>query len=260
MPERLPKLFISHGAPTMALQEDDTTRFLQTLGEQIPAPAAVICMSAHWATGSTSVSSGEEPATVHDFSGFGERLNAFHYPAPGDPALAAQICDTLHGAGLDVSADSGRGLDHGVWVPLKWMYPRGDVPVVCVSVVPGGGPAHQYAVGAALRELTAQGCLLLGSGGTTHNLAAVNFLQPDAPAHTLASDFEDWLTERVTRGAAQELLAYRERAPGAVWNHASDEHLLPMFFALGAAREPAGECVHRRITFEVLSLSAFRWQ
>ncbi|MDH3713010.1 MAG: dioxygenase [Gammaproteobacteria bacterium] len=260
MQARLPTLFVSHGAPTMALAEDETTRFLQDLGEQIPQPEAVICMSAHWATGTTSVSSGGQPATMHDFSGFGARLNACEYPSPGDPALAARVCDALQGAGIDAGRDSRRGLDHGVWVPLKWMYPQANVPVVCVSVVPSGGPAHQYAVGAALREFAARGCLLLGSGGTTHNLAAVNFQQPDAPAHTLAADFEGWLTEQVTRGATQELLAYRARAPGAVWNHPSDEHLLPLFFALGAARDPAGECVHRRITFEVLSLSAFRWQ
>lgn len=260
MPAEQPVLFVSHGAPTMALREDVTTRFWQSLAGQRPKPAAVICMSAHWTTAATQVSSGARPATIHDFYGFGAELEAVQYAAPGDPALAGEIVDALRGAGLSATADPRRGFDHGVWVPLKWLFPRADVPVVCVSVVPGAGSTHQFAVGQALRGFAARGCLVLGSGGATHNLAAVNFHRPEAPAERLAADFDTWLAQHIESGATQALLDYRAQAPGAAWNHPTEEHLLPVFFALGAARAAAGERIHERMVYEVLSLAAYRWQ
>ena len=181
------------------------------------------------------------------------------YAAPGDPALARRAAALLEGAGLPARLEP-RGLDHGAWVPLMLMYPEADIPVVQLSIQTQRGPAHQLRVGEALAPLRADGVLVLGSGSVTHNLGEFRGATIDAPPPEWVTHFADWLAAAAAEGRTADLLDYRRRAPGAVRNHPSDEHLLPFFTALGAAGAgAAGRRVHASTTHGVLAMDVYEW-
>jgi 4,5-DOPA dioxygenase extradiol len=256
---RFPSLFVSHGAPTLALESGGTADFLRDLGKGLERPTAIICVSAHWDRPSPSVSGAASPRTVHDFVGFPQQLYALRYPAPGSPELARKIADALAAIGLQAQVDHDRGLDHGVWVPLTLMYPAADVPVVALSVDSGADPTFHFDIGRALDPFRAQGFLILGSGGATHNLRDVMQRPPLAPPLSYAQEFTEWLCLAVTQGRTGDLLEYRERAPHAERAHPTTEHFLPLFVALGAAGAPLGRVLHREFAYGALSLAAFAW-
>jgi 4,5-DOPA dioxygenase extradiol len=236
---RLPSLYVSHGSPMTALQPGATGARLAELAATLPRPRAIVVASAHYLARSPRVGGAAQPETVHDFGGFPPALYQLRYPAPGDPALADEIAQRLEDAGLPASVDASRGLDHGVWVPLRLMYPAADIPVVPLSIEPHGGPAHQLAVGRALAPLREDGVLVIGSGSITHNLhdlAAGYGAEREAP---YVQPFIRWIEQRLTEGDTAALLDYRRQAPFAERAHPTDEHLLPLFVALGAAGEGA---------------------
>jgi 4,5-DOPA dioxygenase extradiol len=234
---KLPAIFLSHGAPTLAVEETGETRAWAALANEIPRPRAILAVSAHWDTDSPSVSAAERPETIHDFSGFPRELYEQRYPAPGSPALAARVATQLAHAGLTCAVDPRRGLDHGAWVPLKWMYPAADIPVTQLSVQSRRGARHHYELGRALAPLRADGVLILASGGIVHNLREIQWQAREPVAW--AKEFNDWMAARVASGAIEELLDYRRLAPAAARSHPTDEHLEPFFVALGAAGLPA---------------------
>lgn len=236
---RLPSLYVSHGSPMTALQPGATGARLAELAATLPRPRAIVVASAHYLARSPRVGGAAQPETVHDFGGFPPALYQLRYPAPGDPALADEIAQRLEDAGLPAAVDALRGLDHGVWVPLRLMYPAADIPVVPLSIEPHGGPAHQLAVGRALAPLREDGVLVIGSGSITHNLhdlAAGYGAEREAP---YVQPFIRWIEQRLTEGDTAALLDYRRQAPFAERAHPTDEHLLPLFVALGAAGEGA---------------------
>jgi 4,5-DOPA dioxygenase extradiol len=254
---RLPALFVSHGAPTLILENGRTCDFLRGLSASIARPKAIVVVSAHWETDRPVVSAAARPDTIHDFYGFPEALYRLRYPAPGAPDLAHRAAGLLSTHGIVNRIDRERGLDHGAWVPLLLMYPDADIPVLQLSIQPQLGPAHHVAVGKALAPLRDDGVLVLASGGAVHNLRALAWGSDDAPA-AWAQGFDDWLAEKIEAGAADELVAYRDRASGAVQAHPRDEHLLPLFIALGAAGENAiGKRVHCGFEHGSLSMAAF---
>ncbi|HYE07430.1 MAG TPA: class III extradiol ring-cleavage dioxygenase [Planctomycetota bacterium] len=259
MPDAHPPVFISHGAPSLATDGGASATFLARLGADIGRPRAVLCASAHWVDTTPLVGADPRPATIHDFSGFGEDLDRMRYPAPGDPALAARVVDLLRVAGFAGAAPASRGLDHGAWVPLSLMFPAADLPVVQIALQPRLGPAHHLAVGRALRPLVDEGVLVLGSGGASHNLReafAHGGAGEEAPAWVVA--FERWMAQALADGREDDLIHYAERAPHAARNHPTDEHLLPLFVALGAAGPGArGTLLHEAVTFGVLSMACF---
>lgn len=226
----LPTLFVPHGAPTFVLHPDAAGAALVAIARRLPRPRAILAVSAHWTTESPMVGSDPEPETLHDFHGFPPALYDLNYPAPGDPDLARQISERLGEAGCRVQA--GRGLDHGVWIPLSLMYPRADIPVVPFSVQPGLGPEHHWRLGRTLAPLREEGVMVLGSGNLTHNLRDWHTARgtPD-----YVPRFADWIWHHLAAGEREALLDYRQRAPDAIRAHPSDEHLLPLFVALGAA-------------------------
>jgi 4,5-DOPA dioxygenase extradiol len=249
---RFPALFVSHGAPLLAIRDVPARRFLRELGARLGRPRAVLVATAHWDTAEPMLGAAPAPATIYDFHGFPEALYRLRYPAPGAPEFARRAAGLLGAAGIAAGEDRERGFDHGTWIPLLLMYPEADVPVVQLSIQPHHDPAHHFRVGRALRPLRDDDVLILGSGTFTHNLpAAFRAMRGDEAAELpFTAPFADWIAGCVATGAADQLVAYRERAPYARENHPTDEHFLPFFVALGAGSEgEAGERLHHSTDF-----------
>lgn len=229
----MPTLFVSHGAPTFALEPGEAGRELAALAQTIPTPRAILVASPHWMSPTVSLTTSKQPETIHDFGGFPAPLYDLRYPAPGDPELAAQAIELLAGAGIEAQPDARRGLDHGAWVPLLHMYPDADVPVVQISM-PGRRPASWFhALGRALSPLREDGVLIVGSGSLTHNL--YEFTGAAAGTAPYVDAFARWMADTLASGDLDALLDYRRLAPHAERAHPTDEHLMPLMFAHGAA-------------------------
>lgn len=251
-----PSLFVSHGAPTFALERSAPAKALQAYARSQTQPAAVVVVSAHWQTPGLRVQAAGVPATIHDFSGFPAALYQLQYPAPGAPALAAEIQRKCVAAGLPAQLDTTRGRDHGAWVPLMHLFPRGDVPVLQVSLPQMASPGLACKLGLLLRPLRERGIWVLGSGSLTHNL---HELQPQgsAPA-AYVQTFIDGVERALYDGDVDTLIGYRQRIEGGARAHPSEEHYLPLLVAVGAALP--GERPRRiaeGIEYGVLSMAAY---
>lgn len=258
---RQPALFLSHGSPMQAVDPGAAGRMWQALGRDLAPPAAVLIASAHWETDAPAVTGAAHPQTIHDFGGFPRELYEIRYPAPGDPALAQRAVARLGDAGIPASVDAVRGLDHGAWVPLRWMFPDAQVPVVQLAVQPHLGPAHHLALGRALASLRDENVLVIGSGHTTHNLRDF-FTERHGPAGAptpYAAEFASWVGARLRAHDAASLVDYRQRAPHAVRAHPTDEHFLPLFVALGAGGD-APRVTTLVEAFEGRSLALHSWR
>jgi len=255
---RLPALFLSHGSPMLAVEDSPAGQFLDRLGSQLPQPRAIVVASAHFMAATPTVGAAPRPATVHDFGGFPEPLYAIQYPAPGDPALASAVAQLLADAGLPVRIAPDHGIDHGVWVPLRRMYPDASLSVVPLSVDPQGDAAAHLVLGRALAPLREQGVLLIGSGGFVHNLGDLAWGERDAPMPAWASGFADWMRARLLAGDVDALLDWEQQAPYARHAHPTVEHLMPLFFALGAGgTQSSARLLHRSHEMGSLALDAF---
>lgn len=255
---RLPTLFLSHGSPMLAMQDSPAGHFLDGLGAELPHPRAIVVASAHFMAEHPSVGSASQPATVHDFGGFPAPLYQIQYPAPGSPELAATVAARLSSAGLEPHDRPRHGLDHGVWVPLRRMYPEAGIPVVPLSVNPHLDAAHHYEVGRALASLRDEGVLVIGSGGFVHNLGALDWGHPDAPMPDWAATFAEWMRARLDANDVPALLDWERQAPNPRRSHPTIEHLMPLFVALGAAGEGFdARPLHRSHEFGSLALDAF---
>lgn len=254
----MPVLFISHGAPTLSLEPGDTGTAWQQLGARLPKPPAILVISAHWETIIPTVSCADQPVTIHDYSGFPAELYKLKYPAPGAPEMAKAVARALQQAGIPVQLDDTRGLDHGAWVPLSFLYPNADIPVAQLSIQPDKDPAWHIALGRAQRPLRQQGVLIIGSGSISHNLRAI-FKHPQGePAPEWVTEFCDWMAAKIKAGDIEALGAYRTLAPYAEQNHPTDEHLFPLFAALGAANEIASAVHFNQVmTYGMLAMDAW---
>jgi len=228
----LPVLFLSHGSPMHALEAGAAGEAWAALGERLARPRALLIASAHWETNVPMLTGNARPQTIHDFFGFPEPLYRLRYPAPGEPALAARATELLKAAGFTAAIDGCRGLDHGAWAPLLHMYPNADLPVLQVSVQTPLGTRHHLALGRALAALAAEDVLLVGSGHMTHNLRDRRL--EGGPA-SYVREFQAWIDTRITERDLDALADYRTRAPHAARAHPTEEHFLPLHFALGAA-------------------------
>ncbi len=254
----LPSLFISHGSPMLALRPSPARDFLAGLGAQLPRPKAIVIASGHWETERPEVSAVAVNDTIHDFYGFPPALYAIRYPAPGSPELAERIARLLRSAGLSAKVDHERGLDHGAWVPMSLMYPGHDIPVLQLALQSELGPPHHLQLGRAIAALREQDVLVIGSGTFTHNLGRPRAPHQDAaPAPDVAA-FADWMHTALTDQRWDDLLDYRSKAPYAALQHPTEEHLLPLFVALGAAGESARATrLHASTTWGTLRMDAY---
>lgn len=231
----MPTLFVSHGAPSMALEPNAATRFWQQVVKAMPRPRAVLAVSAHWDTARPTVSISAAPETIHDFYGFPEPLYRLRYEAPGAPDVACEAARLIDASGMGPVAKVERGLDHGAWVPLRYLYPEADIPVAQLAIQPRSGTRHHYAMGKALAPLAEQGVLILASGGMSHNLREWAMADPDAAPPSWLSEFTAWVRRALAAGDHEALIDYARRAPHPTRNHPSDEHFMPFFVALAAA-------------------------
>jgi 4,5-DOPA dioxygenase extradiol len=255
-----PTLFVSHGAPNLLLRESPARDFLSGLGRTLGRPQAILIASAHFEMKIPSFSADEKPGMLYDFTGFEEELYKVAYPAPGLPGLATIAADLIEQSGFPAQEIVGRGLDHGVWVPLKLIYPDADIPIVQMAVQPDQGAGHHIALGRALAPLRKHGVLIIGSGSLTHNLGelAKGGHAEDAPAPGWVQDFEEWVLAKAEAGAVDAIADYRSLAPHARENHPTEEHFLPLAFAFGAAGEGAkGARAHHSVQWGVLAMDAY---
>lgn len=235
--DRLPSLFISHGAPTFAVEPGIAGPALTALGRALPRPKAVLVVSPHWMTATPRVSLAPKPETIHDFGGFDPALYRITYPVAGHPPLAQRALDLLREAALQAAPDERRGLDHGAWVPLLHLFPDADVPVFQVSLPGTLDAASAWALGRALAPLADEGVLIVGSGSLTHNLE--EFFGGRPRDGTYAVEFSEWVREAVLAGDAARLRSTLEAAPHARRAHPTPEHFWPLLVAAGAG-DPAG--------------------
>lgn len=262
---RLAPIFVSHGSPMTALEPGAAGAFWRGLGGRIDRaaqhPRAIVAVSAHTLTREPVLLAAARHATVHDFYGFPEALYRLSYDTAGAPELAQRAAALIRAAGLPVHTTADGGLDHGIWSPLRFVYPAADIPVLPLGFPPDWTPARLLALGRALAPLADEGVLLMGSGSITHNLGLVFGASApalDAPEIAPCAEFRQWFADR---GAARDwdaLLDWRERAPHAARMHPSDEHLLPFFVAAGAGGEawPALR-LHASVTYGCLGMDAY---
>lgn len=232
----LPSVFVPHGAPTFALEPGPAGAALAELAARIARPKVILVVSAHWDTALPSIGAALWPETIYDFWGFPDALYSLRYQASGSAALATDTRAALEAAGFETELDMARGFDHGAWIPLRLMYPDADIPVVPLSIQSHLGPEHHYRLGQALAPLREQGVLILASGNITHNLRDYQRLMvrgAEIPAYV--REFPAWVWGCLERRDGAALLRYRDAAPGGREAHPSDDHLMPLYVALGAA-------------------------
>lgn len=253
---KLPSLFISHGSPMMAVEPGTLGPMLQALGTSLPTPRAILVLSPHWMSPRLEVQATPQPATVHDFGGFPRRLYDLQYPAPGAPGVAAEVITLLRAQGFDAVANDSVGFDHGAWVPLLYLAPDAKIPVLQIAQPATRDPRVLYSLGAALASLREQGILIVASGSLTHNLYEFRM---GSTGNGYAQKFADWVADTLTAGDLETFFNYRSLAPGAERAHPTDEHFLPLYFALGAAGAE-GRQVRRLaagVSDDVLSMDSF---
>ncbi|HSI59011.1 MAG TPA: class III extradiol ring-cleavage dioxygenase [Ideonella sp.] len=260
----LPSLYVSHGSPMTALDAGEAGEFWRRLGPAIDAaygrPRAVLAVSAHSLTREPVLLAAARHEAVYDFSGFPAPLYELRYDAPGAPALAERVAALLAEAGMPARTLDEGGLDHGIWTPLRSMYPDATVPVLPLAWPPNWSPARLFALGQALAPLAAEGVLIVGTGAITHNLRlfASGRGAVDAPERAESAAFRSWMAERSAAGDWDALFAYREQAPHAAFMHPSDEHLLPFYVAAGASGRGAPALrLHDSLTYGHLGMDVY---
>lgn len=233
---RMPALYIGHGAPPL-LDDLLWTSQLEQWAKNLPRPTAILIVSAHWESAPVSLSaSAAGTPLVYDFGGFEQRYYQMTYPTPDATALAARVAAMMPDS-EPVHQHNSRGLDHGAWVPLKIMYPAGDIPVLQMSL-PTQDPYKLLELGRRIAPLRDEGVLVIGSGFLTHGLPFLGEFRIDAPAPSWSTEFDAWAAEALSRGDVDALAAYRSKAPGMPYAHPTVEHFTPLFITLGASTNP----------------------
>jgi 4,5-DOPA dioxygenase extradiol len=233
MPERMPAIFFGHGNPMNALLRNQYSEAWAAIGEKVPCPRAILCISAHWYIQHAAVTVSTAPRTIHDFGGFPPELYQVQYPAPGDPELAARVRKLL--APLPVGLDQGWGLDHGTWSVLCHAYPRADIPVVQLSIDETQPPSFHYEIGKRLASLREQGILIAGSGNVVHNLHAYAWGRHAVEPYEWALSFERRVRELLLSGETAPLVDYEDKLGREARLAApTPDHYLPLLYVVGS--------------------------
>lgn len=248
----LAPIFVGHGSPMMAVDDNACALFLESYGKTL-RPKAIVLFTAHWESRTLTISSvNGSYDTIYDFGGFPPALYEIKYPAPGSPELAQRVASMLQAQGIESQFDTKRGLDHGSWVVLSRLFPAADIPVVQVSVNPFLPPEAQYRIGEALRGLGGEDILVVGSGATVHNFRTMNPYAKEPDAWAVA--FDDWLVEKMRARDLETLFRYEELASNARIAVPRPEHFVPLYIAFGSA-DPSAEVKEIHRSYEMGALS-----
>ncbi len=255
---RMPVAFVSHGSPMVAIETGRYQEALERFGRE-HQPSAVVVISAHWESGDTvGINSAAKHHLVYDFGGFPRDLYELTYEAAGEPGLAQRIHSLLREAEVPSALEGARGLDHGVWVPLRLLYPKADVPIVELSIPVKRSPAELFRIGELLSPLRSEGVLILGSGGIVHNLRHLDWGLRDGPAEAWALVFDRWFATKLEAGDTEELFSYKQTAPSAALAVPTNEHFHPVFVVLGAARgQGRVDRIYEGFQYGTLSMRSF---
>lgn len=250
-------LFICHGGPTLVVEDNEYTDFLKELGKKI-RPKAIVVFTAHWENEVTQISSVDDTYDmIYDFYGFPKELYSIRYNAKGSTEIASKIQDLLKAHNIESRLDTKRGLDHGTWDILYLMYPEANVPIIQVSVNPQLPMDKQYKLGEALKSLGQEDILVIGSGSTVHNLASINWGATEADQW--AVEFDNWLVTKVQNNDKEALFSYRSLAPYAKRAVPREEHIVPLFIAMGSGQSQYPEVLHRSYAYGTLSYICFEF-
>ena len=253
--EVMPLLFVGHGNPMNAIEDNEFSRGWADIARHLPPPAAVLCVSAHWQTDRTLVTTMQHPRTIHDFYGFPEELFAVQYPAPGYPGLALETQALLRRAAA--GPDVRWGLDHGCWSVLRAMYPRADVPVVQLSLDMSRPSSWHYELGKDLATLRSKGVLIIGSGDIVHNLGLVDWEHPDG-AYDWAQEMNETFKSSMMRNDHRPLIEYQSFGRGASLAIPTPDHYLPLLYILALQRKGESiEFFNDRVIMGSLSMTSF---
>ncbi len=259
-------LFLSHGGGPMPLLGDaehsEMLSCLRSIAADIPKPSAILVISAHWEERIPSLTAAATPPLIYDYYGFPEESYRISYPCLGEPLLAQQVHASLQKAGIAANCDTQRGFDHGLFIPLKIMYPEADIPCVQLSLVESLDPAEHISIGRALQKLDYGNLLIIGSGFSFHNFKAF-FAPPSADSTTLNESFENWLIETCTNPDLSEAdrsqrLTQWQDAPAARYCHPREEHLLPLHVCYGLANTACTKHFELQILNKKASMSLWR--
>lgn len=254
-----PALFVSHGAPPFANEPGDLGQALATFGQRLATTEAIVVISPHWQTKGLCVSGSPSPDTIDDFFGFDPALHQLRYEARGSMNVAQSVRQTLASAGLGSEIDPHRGMDHGIWIPLRHMRPQADIPVVCVSLPIGITSAQAFHLGQALAPLRQQSIMIMGSGSLTHNLHEFRRDKANV-AQAYVKEFSAWVQMQLAKRDVDAIINYRALAPHAKRAHPTEEHWLPLLIALGASNEDDQiQTLSTEVRHGVLSMASFAW-
>lgn len=231
--DRMPALFVGHGSPMNAIEENRFSKKWQELGRTLPRPEAILVVSAHWLTKGTKVTAMEKPRTIHDFGGFPQALFDQQYPAPGSPAIAKATQEAVLPQN-HVTFDEEWGFDHGSWSVLTQMYPSADIPTLQLSIDYNMSPDKHFELGQQIAALRDKGVLIMGSGNIVHNLRALTF---DGKSYDWAQEFDAKVGGMIASGDRKAVLEFQKWGSIAKMSHPTYEHFLPLFYILGAAGE-----------------------
>jgi len=232
---RMPAIFIGHGNPMNALASNQYTDGWRQLGQRVPTPRAIVCVSAHWYVPTVAVTAMRQPRTIHDFGGFPRELYAVSYPAPGSPELAQRVASLL--APLPVELDHGWGLDHGTWSVLTHVYPDAAIPVIQLSIDETREAADHYQIASRLAPLRDDGVLILGSGNIVHNLHAYAWGNHSAAAYDWAGRFERLARQLLADGDFEPLVDYESLGPDALLSAPTPDHYLPLLYVIAQRQQ-----------------------
>jgi 4,5-DOPA dioxygenase extradiol len=227
--DTMPVLFVGHGSPMNAIEQNEFSRKWEKIGNTLPRPAAILCISAHWETRGTYVTAMDKPRTIHDFGGFPQELFDVEYPAPGSPELANDLVTGLPGS--MIGPDQTWGLDHGAWSVIRKMYPNADIPVIQLSLDYERNPQAHYDLAKQLSGFRKKGILILGSGNIVHNLRMLDWQHPDAGT-SWALEANNLIMKLILENDHERLINYKNLGPAVQLAIPTHEHYLPLLYAL----------------------------
>lgn len=240
----LPSLYISHGSPALMIQKNRTTEFLNNLSSNFEKPKFILVISAHWVTNTLKILYEESPSLIYDFYGFPKELYELKYPAKSSKRKSDEIVELLKSNGIKIEKDDFRGgFDHGVWSPLKFLYPDANIPVLQISLPMNYDADELLKLGEILSVLR-EDTLIIASGSITHNLGDITWIEEDDSAKPYVKEFKNWIIEKLKNADIDSLTNYRKKAPYLALNHPTLEHFLPLFLSLGTSKSKVGKSLH----------------